>query len=189
MTTLELSRCASLDDDALNAIAASLPHLKQLVVEDCQGVTDDGLAVLASGCRGLTRVDVSGCPRVGEFGDRALLALGRYCNDLVRLDMFGCAHVQDAGMIAVARGCPLLEELRVTGCRELSGKALSKLSRCRNLRDLSIAGCVRVRDADICKLVGVSPESPKPPPPPGGEVMVKARAHGCLLYTSPSPRD
>ena len=81
VTTLELSRCASLDDDALNAIAASLPHLKQLVVEDCQGVTDDGSAVLASGCRGLTRVDVSGCPRVGEFGDRALLALGRYCND------------------------------------------------------------------------------------------------------------
>ena len=29
-----------------NAITASLPHLKQLVVEDCQGVTDDGLAVL-----------------------------------------------------------------------------------------------------------------------------------------------
>lgn len=183
VATLELSRCASLDDDALNAIAASLPNLKQLVVEDCAGVTDDGLAVLASGCRHMTRVDVSGCPRVGEFGDRALLALGRYCQDLVRLDMFGCAHVQDAGIIAVARGCPQLEELRVTGCRELSGKALSKLARCRNLRDLSIAGCERVKDADLCRLVGIVPPAPKPPPPPGGELLARARARANAQRT------
>jgi F-box/leucine-rich repeat protein 2/20 len=90
---LELSRCASLDDPALSAIAAGFPHLVSLTVSECDHITDDGLAVLASGCRDLEHVDVSGCPRLGEFGDRALLALGRFCGRLERLDMFGCAHV------------------------------------------------------------------------------------------------
>ena len=45
----------------------------------CENITDEGMAVLAQGCRKLEELDVSGCPSVGEFGDRALLALGRYC--------------------------------------------------------------------------------------------------------------
>ncbi|KAH8064797.1 hypothetical protein JL722_1681 [Aureococcus anophagefferens] len=154
---LELSRCASLDDPALSAIAAGFPHLVSLTVSECDHITDDGLAVLASGCRDLEHVDVSGCPRLGEFGDRALLALGRFCGRLERLDMFGCAHVQDAGIIAVARGCGGLEKLRLTGCRELTGGALAALARqCPNLVDLSIAGCERIKDEDLCKLVGQS---------------------------------
>ncbi|KAK7237655.1 hypothetical protein SO694_00098074 [Aureococcus anophagefferens] len=142
MTSLDVTDCHLVTDAALWA---------------CDHITDDGLAVLASGCRDLEHVDVSGCPRLGEFGDRALLALGRFCGRLERLDMFGCAHVQDAGIIAVARGCGGLEKLRLTGCRELTGGALAALARqCPNLVDLSIAGCERIKDEDLCKLVGQS---------------------------------
>ena len=65
--------------------------------------------------------------------------------------------MQDAGIIAVARGCGGLEKLRLTGCRELTGGALAALARqCPNLVDLSIAGCERIKDEDLCKLVGQS---------------------------------
>lgn len=155
ISRLELSQCADIDDSALNAIAAGCPSLKALHLSGCQHITDDGLAVLARGCRHLSVLNVSACHRVGEFGDRALLALGRYCPELTHLDMFGCAHVQDAGVVAVARGCTKLTSLKLSGCRELTGLALEALSKqCIWLKDLSIAGCKRVRDADLCRLVG-----------------------------------
>lgn len=156
ITLLELSQCVDVGDSALSAIAAGCPSLKALHLSGCQDITDDGLAVLGRGCRHLSVLNVSACRRVGEFGDRALLALGRYCPELTHLDMFGCAHVQDAGVVAVARGCTKLSSLKLSGCRELTGLALEALSKqCIWLKDLSIAGCKRVKDVDLCRLVGV----------------------------------
>lgn len=157
LTVLDLSRCTDVDDPALGAIAAGCANLKTLRLSGCEKITDDGLAVVARGCHNLQLLDVKDCRRVGEFGDRALLALGRYCADLTHLDMFGCAHVQDAGVIAVSRGCKKLTTFRLTGCREITGKALNALAkRCHLLKDLSLAGCKRLRDADICAFVGMN---------------------------------
>ena len=47
-----------------------------------------------------------GLSPVGEFGDGALLALGEVLQRPRSIRHVGCAHVRDAGMIAVARGCP-----------------------------------------------------------------------------------
>ena len=55
-----------------------------------------------------------------------------------------------------ARGCAGLAQLRLTGCRELTGMALAALARNGSLTDLSIADCRLVKDSDLCKLVGVA---------------------------------
>ena len=43
---------------------------------------------------GLTYLNISRCERVGEYGDRALIQLGRSCHQLKGLDAFGCSHAQ-----------------------------------------------------------------------------------------------
>lgn len=45
-------------------------------------------------CTGLTYLNISRCERVGEYGDRALIQLGRSCHQLKGLDAFGCSHAQ-----------------------------------------------------------------------------------------------
>lgn len=57
-------------------------------------MSDTGVAELAKMCTGLTYLNISRCERVGEYGDRALIQLGRSCHQLKGLDAFGCSHAQ-----------------------------------------------------------------------------------------------
>lgn len=68
--------------------------LKSLTLEGCAHVSDTGVAELAKMSTGLTYLNISRCERVGEYGDRALIQLGRSCHQLKGLDAFGCSHAQ-----------------------------------------------------------------------------------------------
>lgn len=57
-------------------------------------MSDTGVAELAKMSTGLTYLNISRCERVGEYGDRALIQLGRSCHQLKGLDAFGCSHAQ-----------------------------------------------------------------------------------------------
>jgi F-box/leucine-rich repeat protein 2/20 len=115
-----------LDDHALRVIAAGMWGLKTFTLTGCSGITDSGIAEVARCCHHLETLDVSSCERVGEYGDKALLEVGKYCHELTTLNMFGCKHVADAGIKAIANGCRSLQNLSLTGCRELSGSAVKR---------------------------------------------------------------
>lgn len=67
--------------------------------------------------------------------------------------MFGCKHVADAGIRAIAHGCPVLKELQLTGCAELTGSAVKALAtHCPLLKNLSIASCQLIENKDLIKL-------------------------------------
>lgn len=57
-------------------------------------MSDTGVAELAKMSTSLTYLNISRCERVGEYGDRALIQLGRSCHQLKGLDAFGCSHAQ-----------------------------------------------------------------------------------------------
>lgn len=57
-------------------------------------MSDTGVAEIAKLSTGLTYLNISRCERVGEYGDRALVQLGRSCHQLTGLDAFGCSHAQ-----------------------------------------------------------------------------------------------
>lgn len=48
-----------------------------------------------------------------RIGDEGLIAIGQ-CHSLCYLNISGCHQVGDAGIIAVARGCPQLSYLDVS---------------------------------------------------------------------------
>lgn len=50
---------------------------------------------------------------IARVGDEALIAIGQ-CSSLQYLNVSGCHQIGDAGMIAIARGCPLLTYLDVS---------------------------------------------------------------------------
>lgn len=60
---------------------------------------------------------------------------------------------QDPGLISVARGCPKLEKLMLTGCGDITGKSVRALARgCSTLKDLSLSGCGGVGNGDLKEL-------------------------------------
>lgn len=60
------------------------------------------------------------------------------------------SHQQDPGLLAVARGCPKLEKLMLTGCESLTGESVRALGRgCVHLRELSLSGCGGLGNEDL----------------------------------------
>lgn len=58
--------------------------------------------------------------------------------------------LKDPGLLAVARGCPKLEKLMLTGCGAITGKSVRALARgCVKLKDLSLSGCGGVGNGDL----------------------------------------
>lgn len=61
--------------------------------------------------------------------------------------------MKDPGLLSVARGCPKLETLMLTGCGGITGKSVRALARgCSALRDLSLSGCGGVGNGDLKEL-------------------------------------
>jgi F-box/leucine-rich repeat protein 2/20 len=125
---LDLSECSAINDLSLRVIAAGCWGLKTMNLAGCNSVSDAGVAELAACCKQLKRMNLSRCERLGEFGDTALIALGKYCQDLEELDLFGCKHVKDAGLKAIGQ-CHNLEVLRLTNCNEVSSDAVRSLAK------------------------------------------------------------
>ncbi|CAF4320898.1 unnamed protein product, partial [Adineta steineri] len=48
--------------------------------------------------------------------DNTLIALGKYCHQLKKLDATLCSQFSDAGFLAMAQGCHLLQRIDLEDC-------------------------------------------------------------------------
>ena len=103
---------------------------------------------VAACCR-LAELDVSGCTRIGECGDRALRALGTNCAELARLRMVGCNKVTDTGLGALAGGCRAMKEFAASNCGEVTGRALGVLAKSvYTFESLTFVNCANILNDD-----------------------------------------
>ena len=172
-----LKLCAGDAGDAtLAAAAACCPKLRRLLLWAARGVTDTGVSAIGclDSCARLSLreldlrfcVDVDhddtlaalarGCPHLqtlrlkgvgASMSDRVLAAIGESCHALTTLDVSGGACT-DAGLRALAAGCPRIAELYLSGCRRVSCVGVIAISAgcAASLRLLDLQGCSAVGD-------------------------------------------
>lgn len=99
---------------------AFLETLREVDVSDCIGVTDAGVACLAS-CP-LQRVKLSRCLQLTDVAARHLST----CETLRSVDLSGCRQLTDAAVGFLAT-LPNLQEVRMEECWRVSMDALLAL--------------------------------------------------------------
>eukprot|EP00968_Pinguiococcus_pyrenoidosus_P028862 scaffold8168_cov239-Pinguiococcus_pyrenoidosus.AAC.1 len=155
MRDLVVRDCELVTDVGLWAIAKFCDRLAALDLSNCVHVTNIGLRAIAGRCQALERLVLSGC---AQLGDVALSTLAGGCWSLRELTLDRCVRVSDAGLAAVAKCCPSLERLSVAECDkigEFGEAALVEIGRrCRALRHLDMLGCRHVRDAGVRAVAG-----------------------------------
>ena len=58
------------------------------------------------------------------------------------------------GISAVADGCPFLNNIDLSGCRQITDESLLALSRrSRHLTNINISGCFKITDVGVSALV------------------------------------
>ncbi|OQR87848.1 hypothetical protein ACHHYP_07972 [Achlya hypogyna] len=191
LATLNLTELVHLTDKAFTfdhegdgraTVAKSmLAQLKSVVLADCKGLTDTGIAYLHHRARRLETVDVSGCALVTDqmlkyttvdifngtdLGDciqvldlsfcmhlsAAGLACLRRCKRLVALYLTGCVLVTDEPLVELVRACPRLARLGLGYCRELTDAALLAIADGLCLEVLSLTRCGLITDTGVCAL-------------------------------------
>ncbi|RLM64231.1 F-box protein SKIP2-like [Panicum miliaceum] len=146
LRSLKILRCSGAWDLPLEVITARAPGLVELHLEKLQ-VGDRGLAAL-SACRNL---EVLFLVKTPECTDSGIISVSEKCHKLRKLHIDGWRtnRIGDFGLMAVARGCPDLQELVLIGVNPtvLSLRMLGE--HCRTLERLALCGCETVGDAEI----------------------------------------
>lgn len=116
LTSLDLSNCANITEDALGWISGALGvaptpcrKLLTLNVTNCPGVRDKGLVWLGKACTQLRYLNVSRCTQLTSVGVIGLAP----CAELRVVNFAHNDLVDDHGVVSVARHCPLLRSLNV----------------------------------------------------------------------------
>lgn len=112
-------RTNRIGDDGLVAIAKHCPKLQELVLIGVYP-TFLSLAAIASNCRNLERLALCG---IGTVGDAEIECIADKCVALKKLCIKGCP-VSNAGIGALALGCPNLVKVKVKKCRKVTGRGV-----------------------------------------------------------------
>ncbi|XP_017219946.1 F-box/LRR-repeat protein 12 [Daucus carota subsp. sativus] len=139
-----LSGCVHLPDSGLSQLQYYGSKLQTLYLDCCFGITDDlgsmtddGLSVVASGCRSLKCISLYRC-NVSSIG---IEALAKSCRALEEVNLSYCPLITDTGIRALSQNCHQLRAVRISSCRNITG--------------VGFHGCPRTfvyLEADSCKL-------------------------------------
>ncbi|KAG8082605.1 hypothetical protein GUJ93_ZPchr0014g47435 [Zizania palustris] len=146
LRSLKILRCSGSWDLPLDIIAARAPGLVELHLEKLQ-IGDRGLATV-SAC---TNLEVLFLVKTPECTDAGIISVAEKCHKLRKLHIDGWRtnRIGDHGLMAVARGCPDLQELVLIGVNP-TVKSLRMLGEhCRSLERLALCGCETVGDDEI----------------------------------------
>ncbi len=110
-------------------------------------------AIVAASSKQLVSLQIDG---VFKVDDRVLRQFCATCPALKTLSLKEVSRVTDMGMGALARGCPLLSHLVVSGCYQLTDKSAIYVAR-PLLEYLNIGGCKKMTDTALLALASRSP--------------------------------
>lgn len=60
---------------------------------------------------------------------------------LNKATFFRSVEITDSGIIAIARGCPVLKMINIAYCKDITDHSLISLSKCSRLKTLESRGC------------------------------------------------
>ncbi|OMP01922.1 hypothetical protein COLO4_11476 [Corchorus olitorius] len=111
-------RTKRIGDEGLVAVAKHCPNLQELVLIGVNA-THLSLAAIACNCLKLERLALCGSATIG---DAEIACIAEKCMALKKLCIKGCP-ISDAGIEALAWGCPSLVKIKVRKCRGVSNGA------------------------------------------------------------------
>jgi F-box/leucine-rich repeat protein 14 len=156
LESLNLSGCFNLTDSALEAaFCREVPSLRKLNLSLCKDVSDNSIAKIASHCRNLEDLDLSGCTRVTNSALFCVSHLRR----MRELSLRSCRHISDLGLQHLAgaacgrAGLHRLESLSLQDCQKVTDEGLRHVaSGLRALRSVNLSFCVSVTDTGLKSL-------------------------------------
>ncbi|XP_060246613.1 F-box/LRR-repeat protein 15 isoform X1 [Meriones unguiculatus] len=179
-----------LSDDDLVPVLARNPQLRSVALACCGQLSRRALGALAEGCPRLQRLSLAHCDWVDGL---ALRGLADRCPALEELDLTACRQLKDEAIVYLAqRRGPSLRSLSLAVNANVGDTAVQELARnCPKLEHLDLTGCLRVgSDADFGRVLPVAAVTASAALPPCGRAQPEPLAEawcGHRRGTAPAP--
>ena len=140
-----------------------LGQLREIGLQWCAGITDDGVVALSSLCPKLQVIDLKSC----SISDVSVRAVSKNCTDLRHLDLSWCMGISDAGFLCLAEhaianyllACDSNVAVEIADEESKQSAASSTYIKGkrsgRGLQSLHIVWCSQLTDATIVALLRV----------------------------------
>lgn len=147
ITSLDLSQSPHfLTEFAVLCIGKQCKLLKELDLSGVK-VSTSSLKNLSQSCKQLEKITLHRCHRVGE---KALWWLFKNCQKLRHVNLEGSKSVRGQCFFMLPPSC---ENLYLEDCTQLTDKGMIYIGdKCKNLRSISISGCITLTDEGILQL-------------------------------------
>ncbi|CAN1276870.1 F-box/LRR-repeat protein 3 [Linum perenne] len=136
LTSLKMESCTLVPREAFVLIGQRCHFLEELDLTDNE-IDDEGLKSI-SRCSKLSSLKLGICLNITDDG---LSHIGIYCSKLTELDLYRSAGIGDSGILAIASGCPDLEMINMSYCKDITDSSLISLSKCLRLNTFESRGC------------------------------------------------
>lgn len=149
LQSLIIRNCPGFGNVGLAILGRMCPKLTQVELNGLQGITDTGLLHLIQSLEaGLTKLNLSGSVSLTDNSVVAITKLHGETLELMNLD--GCQYLTDVTLSEIARNCSLLSELDVSKCG-ITDSGIATLAGAEQLRlqIFSLAGCSFVSDKSL----------------------------------------
>nr|XP_060635563.1 F-box and leucine-rich repeat protein 13 [Anolis sagrei ordinatus] len=135
-------------DQALETLGR-LSKLKEIIISECQHISDGGIKRFCVDLKRLDYMDFSFCH---QLSNHSLKNLTFNCRKITTLSMAGCTKISDVGIQFVAAGCSFLHYLDISGCLNITDKGLRFLLKgCPQLRILKMLYCKGITRQAVLK--------------------------------------
>ncbi|XP_021890409.1 F-box/LRR-repeat protein 3 [Carica papaya] len=159
LTKLDLRLPLDLKNNHLLAVALNFRGLSILRLQSCCLVTGEGLKTLgialSSGLRELALINCD----VVEREPGLLATLGQHFRQLKKLDLSYNEMLLDKEFVSMLASCNFLIELKLRGCKKLTGLAMSSMCKsCQKLESVDVVHCCGIEAEAVELFVLNSPQ-------------------------------
>ncbi|CAI5722890.1 unnamed protein product [Hyaloperonospora brassicae] len=150
LKVVSFARCSQLTKDLVLFLIKACRSLTDIDFSHCKHIRDDAIHLLLRSATDLQRLnlsfmDISDSAFTTEPSDQrnGFSAMGRALRaiDLTR------SNITDATLFALAKHCPLLDDVKLSSCSGITDVGIEALVRsCRRLRKLNLTNCALITD-------------------------------------------
>ena len=156
---INLRRC-SIGDELVLLIADGCPHLVEIFLSNCDGVTDVSLIALGKSCLKLISIDIGGCGNITDKGLQGFADCHQnitVTNHRKSLDTSHEEHmstnVGNEVEYTRAHGYSILSNINFSDCKKISDIGISAIANsCPLLKNIDFCKCYQITDMGLSAL-------------------------------------
>lgn len=143
LKAIRLENCRWVTDDSIKTLFKSCVNIEILNLKHCVKLTDYAFAGLQGSLIKVTNINLESC----LIGDRTILAISKGCPNLESIDISWCKNVTNHALEELVVSCTNLKYFSSRGLTTMNNSVLTKISiNCINLTHLNINNCSNVSD-------------------------------------------